>query len=163
MVVLGAMSPQSSSSLSSRSASYFEWDLSRYHSDPLRHFQILHLKTCSFWGPGLPCTAKPKAYPGQATPGYCQNMCHTYPLAKVWQISWQNPCRRGLTRICLRFCSVVSYLLEDNPKIIDKMKFRESKRFHLYTGGAQIERFGPCPFDMPSSASVPAPGSAQKF
>ena len=36
-------------------------------------------------------TAKPKAYPGQATPGYCQDMGHTLAMGYVWHISWPYP------------------------------------------------------------------------
>ena len=36
-------------------------------------------------------TAKSKTYPGHATPRYCQDRCHTYPIARVWHISWQCP------------------------------------------------------------------------
>ena len=44
----------------------------------------------------------------------------------------------------------VNLLLEDTQKILDKMKLRDSKRVHLYTGGAQNGRFCPCPFHNPS-------------
>ena len=37
-------------------------------------------------------TAKPKTYPGQATPWYCPDTCHTYSIARVCHLSWQYPC-----------------------------------------------------------------------
>ena len=45
---------------------------------------------------------------------------------------------------------LVNLLLEDTPKILDRMKLRDSKRVHLYAGGAQNGRFCPCPVHNPS-------------
>ena len=51
---------------------------------------------------------------------------------------------------------LVNLLLEDTPKILDRMKLRDSKRVHLYAGGAQNGHFCPCPFHNPPFASVQA-------
>ena len=42
---------------------------------------------------------------------------------------------------------LVNILLKRTPKkILDRMKLQDSKRVHLYAGGAQNGRFCPCPF-----------------
>ena len=56
---------------------------------------------------------------------------------------------------------LVNLLLDDTPNILDRMKLRDSKRVHLYAGGAQNGLFCPCPFHNPSFASVPALAWAQ--
>ena len=75
--------------------------------------------------------AKLKTYPGQAMPGYCQGMCLTYPVARVWHISWQYPgvawprhvfgfavCIRslsalGISNMVLSWFQVEHYFLDD--------------------------------------------------
>ena len=44
---------------------------------------------------------------------------------------------------------LVNLLLEDIQKILDRMKLRDSKRVHLYAGGAQNGPFCLCPFHNP--------------
>ena len=51
---------------------------------------------------------------------------------------------------------LVNLLLGDTPKILDRMKLRDSKRGHLYAGWDQNGRFCPCPFHKPSFAYVHA-------
>ena len=50
--------------------------------------------------------AKPTTYPGQATSGYCQDMCHTLATGYVWHISWQYPGVAGPGYV-FQFCSEI--------------------------------------------------------
>ena len=52
--------------------------------------------------------------------------------------------------------SLVNLLFEDTPNIVDRRKLRDSKRVHLYAGGAQNGCFCPWSFHIPSFVSVPA-------